>query len=83
MPTIQIRNLSDDVYGKLKQMAKRDRRSIQQEAAWLLEQALNQPKKEDRRELWRITDSIQEAMREKYGELPDSTPDMREARDER
>lgn len=80
MPSIQIRDLSEGVYEKLKRIAKRDRRSIQQEAAWILEEALKHIRT-DRADEWSLTDSIQKAMKEKYGELPDSTPDIREMRD--
>ena len=40
MPSIQIRNVPEGVYNALKARARADRRSIQQEAAWLLEMVL-------------------------------------------
>ena len=82
MPSIQIRNLSDEVYKKLASRAKEDRRSLQQEAAWLLEAALafpgffHQPR-------WDAADRVQEAMAQRYGSMPDSTPLIREMRDSR
>jgi len=82
MPSIQIRNLNQEIYEKLKQRAKKDRRSIQQEAIWIIENSLNHLEK-GRSDSWETADSIQKAMREIYGELPDSTPDIREMRNAR
>lgn len=82
MPSIQIRNLSEEAYTTLKVRAKVDRRSLQQEAAWVLETALSfrggvhQPD-------WRQVDTIRKQMRQRYGVLPDSTPLIRRMRDER
>ena len=82
MSSIQIRNISEDVYNALKLRARADRRSIQQEAAWLLETTLSfqgglhQPD-------WSRVDQVQELMKRRYGTLPDSTPMIRQMRDER
>lgn len=82
MPSIQIRNLSEEAYAALKARAKSERRSIQQEAAWVLETMLSiaggfhQPD-------WSRADTIREAMTRRYGVLPDSTPIIRQMRDER
>lgn len=82
MPSIQIRNLSDEAYSALKARAKVDRRSIQQEAAWVLETMLSfrgrlhQPD-------WSMVDTVREQMTRRYGVMPDSTPLIRQARDER
>lgn len=88
MPTVQIRNVPDETYAKLKIRAKEDRRSLQQEAAWLLELALNSSPvvkfpalTVDER--WEKTRAMQEEMRQRYGVLPDSTPDIRKWRDTR
>ena len=82
MPSIQVRNLSEEAYAALKAKAKLDRRSVQQEAAWVLETALtfraglHQPD-------WSRVDDIRERMTRQYGALPDSTPLIRQMRDER
>jgi plasmid stability protein len=43
MPTLQIRNLPDRIYRKLRDSAKRDHRSMAQQATVLLAQALEAP----------------------------------------
>ena len=50
MPTLTIRNLPPGVYGRLRDRAKRHRRSLTQEAAAIIEQALGKAKgsREDR-----------------------------------
>lgn len=40
MATLNVKNLPDDLYERLKQRAKRDRRSVAQEVILLLEDAL-------------------------------------------
>ncbi len=72
MPSIQIRNIPDDVYKRLKERACADKRSLQQEAAWLLERSLELPglfHKPD----WGLVDQIRDRMIRTYGEMPDST----------
>ncbi len=88
MPKVQIRNVPEETYEKLKIRAKEDRRSLQQEAAWLLEFALNSSPVQrfptltvDER--WARLDAMREDMRRRYGVLPDSTPDIRKWRDTR
>lgn len=89
MPAIQIRNLSEEAYKRLQQRAEQDRRSLQQEAAWILESALqsgapwayfqvplHQPD-------WTHVNEVREKMQKRYGTLPDSTPQIRKMRDER
>ena len=82
MPSIQIRNISEETYNALKTKAKVERRSIQQEAAWLLETVLL-PTIQLHEPDWTIVDQIREEMTRQYGTLPDSTPLIREMRDER
>jgi len=82
MPSLQIRNFPDEAYKKLAEKAKADKRSIQQEAAWLLEQSLEFPglfHKPD----WSLVDRIRERMVRSYGEMQDSTPFIRKMRKER
>lgn len=82
MPTVQIRNLPEKIYHLLKARAKNDRRSIQQEAAWMLEtMLLLRPKM--RQPDWSGVDEIRERMTRAYGTLADSTLLIRQMRDER
>ncbi len=83
MASIQIRNVPDGLYRRLRVRAKADRRSLQQEAAWLLEHALQMLPAMTPEERWAETDAMQEEMKRLYGTLPDSTPDIRAARDSR
>ena len=82
MPSIQIRNISEEAYTALKARAKAERRSIQQEAAWVLETMLAVPGGL-RQPNWTGVDLIRERMAKRYGTLPDSTPLIRQMRDER
>lgn len=82
MPSIQIRNISETAYASLKARAKADRRSIQQEAAWVLETTLALPGALQQPD-WGQADAIRELMTKRYGVLPDSTPTIRQMRDER
>ena len=89
MPSIQIRNLSNDAYERLKERAKADKRSLQQEAAWIIESALEAGAYSPwgREPLhhadWTLVDKIRDEMKRLYGTQPDSTPLIRETRDER
>ena len=51
MPSLQIRNLPEDLYDRLNANAKRERRSLAQQAIVLLDRALREP--EANRERWR------------------------------
>lgn len=82
MPSIQIRNISEEAYAALKARAKVDRRSIQQEAAWVLETMLALGGGLHRPD-WSRADNIRELMTRRYGTLPDSVPLIRQMRDER
>lgn len=78
MPTLTIRNLPPDIYDRLKKRAKQHRRSITQEAAFIIEEALG--KAETPSESWRQVDRLRELIRSRYGTFPDSTPFIREDR---
>jgi plasmid stability protein len=83
MPYIQIKNMSDEAYNLLKQKAIVDKRSVQQEATWLLEQILlNQPFSY-KQEAKLAAGQVREEIRKYHGTLPDSTKDIRKSRDER
>jgi plasmid stability protein len=64
MATLNVKNLSDALYRKLRARAKRDRRSVAQEVAHLLSEVLKTPKPLSildlrglGKELWRGIDS--------------------------
>ena len=76
MPSLYIRNLPEPVYERLKKRAKSDRRSLQQEAAWLLEKTLETSG-------FGGLARLQQEMSRLYGILSDSTPIIRRMRDER
>ena len=67
MPTITVRSVSDAAYGRLVARAERNRRSISQEAALLLEQALAA----DAGQGWDLVDRVRERMA-RYGAFADS-----------
>ena len=85
MKTIQIRGLGDDAYELLKQRAKQDRRSLQQEAAWLLEQSVKGAVLESYKIPgdWEKVDAIRRTVLALNGIQPDSTSLIRQMRDER
>ncbi len=77
MPTLTIRNLSDALYSCLRERAKKNRRSVSQEAAYILERALAEPATQ---EFWRQVDRVREIVRSRYGTFPDSSALVREDR---
>jgi plasmid stability protein len=79
MPTLTIRNLPPQLYDRLREWAKRHRRSITQEAAAIIEHALG--KAEAPQEIWRQVDQLRDHIRTRYGTFPDSTPLTREDRE--
>ncbi|MGH7545427.1 MAG: FitA-like ribbon-helix-helix domain-containing protein [Gemmatimonadota bacterium] len=78
MASLTIRDLPREVYERLRQRAQRHRRSLTQEAAFLLERALDEP---DARALWAQVDVVRERLQGRYGSFPDSTPGIREDRE--
>lgn len=78
MHALYIRNLSPEAYECLKERAKRNRRSITQEAAITLEEALIKP--EGRFDIWRQIDQIREHIYTKYGSFGESSTLIREDR---
>lgn len=72
MATLNIKNLPDALYKKLQALAKRERRSVAQEVAWLLGKALNPPRqlsildlKGLGKEYWRETDATEHVRKER------------------
>ncbi|MEX0692403.1 MAG: hypothetical protein WD934_03850 [Gemmatimonadales bacterium] len=68
MPTITVRGVSDALYSRLSEQADQNRRSISQEAALLLERALEAGPGQG----WDLADRVRERMA-RYGIFPDST----------
>jgi len=79
MPTLTIRNLPPEVYDRLRDRARRHRRSIAQEAAAIIEQAVG--KAAAPRGIWRQVYRLREQIRSRYGTFPDSAPLTREDRE--
>lgn len=79
MGDVRIRNLSDEAVEQWKARARSQGHSLQEELRELLEAEAFRP----RRELVRRLRAFQDGVREKYGELPDSTPGIREERERR
>jgi plasmid stability protein len=78
MATLTIRNIPPEIYDRLREQAKRHRRSITQEAAFIIEQALR--KTEPSEEIWHQVDRVRDLIRTRYGTFPDSTVLTREDR---
>jgi plasmid stability protein len=77
MADVRIRNLDDWVVGSFRARAKQAGRSLEEE----LRQFLTEAARERRRRFAAKLDELNARLRDKYGELPDSTPLIREDRD--
>ena len=78
MPTVYIRELPAPVYRRLKERAKRNRRSITREAALILEETLTEPR--GVADVWMAVDTLRERLRTRYGRFDDSTRLIRQDR---
>ena len=78
MTALTIRSLSSDVYERLKEQAKQHRRSVAQEAAFVIEEAVGRAEAPD--EIWRQVDRLREVIRNRYGAFPESAALVREDR---
>ena len=79
MGEVRVRNVDDGVISEWRARARRNGRSVGDELRDLLTDEAMRPRREAVAELKRL----QEAMRAKYGELPDSAPGIRAERDAR
>ena len=79
MATITIRNISVEIYECLKERARSNRRSITQEAAFIIEQAVGSPGVRDQAP-WVRVERVREQIRTRYGSFPDSAPLIAEDR---
>ena len=72
--------MPEDLYGKLKEWAKEENRSIND----LMVEILAEAARHRQAMQWlEAADRFREKLRAKYGEFPDSTPLLREIREER
>ncbi len=79
MPNLSLRDVPDELYQQLKEIAERDRRSINQQILVLLEQAVRQQKRPKTDVLKRI-DSQRAIIAAREGIMPDSTEQLSEDR---
>jgi plasmid stability protein len=79
MATLTVRNIDDEAYERLKARAKAHRRSVTQEAAIIIERALEETSNPTA--AWNQTDRVRERIRNRYGSFPDSTDSIRADRD--
>jgi plasmid stability protein len=77
MADVKIRKLEDWVVESYRARAKEGGRSLEEE----LRQFLTEAARERRRRFIAELDELNTKLRNKYGELPDSTPLIREERD--
>jgi len=79
MPALTIRNLPAEIYTRLKEHARRNLRSVTQEAAMIIEEAVRRT--EAGSDPWAEVERIREAVRSRYGSFPDSAALIREDRE--
>ncbi len=81
MPNLQVRDLPENIYNRIKELAEEERRSITQQTIILLEKAL-EIEKENKRRRKRLLDQIAEENKESEREAPaDPVPLIREDRE--
>jgi len=80
MATLTVRKLDDDLHERLRALARANNRSLEAEVRTILEQAA--PPKRDFAEVMKELRAHHARMRAKYGVLSDSTPIIRQMRDE-
>ena len=79
MGELRVRNIDDAVIAEWRARARRRGRSVAEEVRDLLTDEALRPRREAVAELKRL----QDAMRARHGELPDSAPGIRAERDAR
>jgi hypothetical protein len=79
MANLSLRDVPDELYQQIKDIAERDRRSINQQILVLLEQAVRQQKRPKTDVLKRI-DSQRAIIAAREGTMPDSTEQLAEDR---
>ena len=71
MVNISLRDVPDEVYQQLEQMAERERRSVNQQILVLLERSLSLHQRPSA-EVWQQIEQRREAIRARVGVTPDS-----------
>ncbi len=79
MTNLSLRDVPDELYQQIKEMAERERRSINQQILVLLERAVQQQQRPNPDVLKRI-DRQREAIAARIGIIPDSTEQIAEDR---
>ncbi len=79
MATLTIRQLDDNAYHQLRERARANNRSLEAEARQVILEAASGSGDD---EWFEKVTKLREEMRDKYGELPDSTDLIRQMRDE-
>lgn len=79
MANLSLRDVPDDLYQQIKEIAERERRSINQQIVVLLEHSVQQHKRPKAEVLQRI-DRRREAIAARVGIMPDSTEQIAEDR---
>ena len=79
MANLSLRDVPDDLYQQIKEIAERERRSVNQQIMVLLERAV-QLKKRPGADLLEQIDRQREAIASRVGIMPDSTEQIAEDR---
>lgn len=79
MANISLRDVPDELYQQLKEMAERERRSVNQQILVMLERSVRQQKRPTD-EVWEQIDRQREAIRARVGITPDSAELIAEER---
>jgi hypothetical protein len=80
MPALQIRNVPDQVYSRLRQQAKKHHRSLAGEVLHMLEAGLSEPAA-DGSDLFQRIWTVREKIADEYGRGASSAESVREDRD--
>jgi len=78
MASLYLRSLPHEVHERLKERAKRNRRSLTQEVTVILEEALGLTRPSPPG--WAEVERLRDHLRARYGPFKDSTPLLREDR---
>ena len=80
MPNLQVRDLPENIYNQIKELAEKERRSITQQTIVLLEKAL-EIERENKERRKKLLDQLVETDEEIKGDIPDPVPLIREDRE--
>lgn len=80
MANLSLRDVPDELYQKIKEIADCERRSINQQILVLLEQSVQQQQKGPKAEVLERIDRRRKAIAARVGIMPDSTEQIAEER---